>query len=384
MAKRKRIGLNFVFNNESNSGIYNYILSVIRGFLLLPEDRRPELVLFYRENISLDPVKAIGYPHIAYYSLDSDRFTGLHPKRLINSIWFRLFGRRVFENFVPAGYVDYVFPVFPGEVQFDRIKNKIHWLVDFNAYYYPHHYQDNGEWFFQWHKQVARLPDTVVVSSYNSLEDFKKFYPANRNKAKVLRFTAMIPDGFEKLPVEELLARYKVGRPYFITPNQFWEHKNHINLLKAWKLLADKGYGFHLVLTGSLKVSRGLGFQYDALRAFVDENGLAGQVHFLGVIDRDHQLSLIKNAEAIIQPSLFEGWSTLVEESKAMKKHILLSDIPVHREQIEKNCFFFDPHSPEDIAAKIIDFTRLRPRWEEIDYATSMQKFATDLADIFD
>ena len=383
MGQRKRVGLNFVFNNESNSGILNYILSIIRGFMLLDDAQRPHLVIFYTQKVSLDQVTAIGYSHISYYPVDKDRYTGLDPRRVINSISYRLFRKRVFDNNVSADEVDYIFPVFPGDDAYTNIRNKIHWLVDFNAYYFPNHYEDAGKWFFDWHSQVARLPDTVVVSSLDSLNDFKKFYPQNKNNIKVLRFCAMLPERLADTPIDTLLAKYGIGRPYYITPNQFWEHKNHITLLKAWKILVDKGYRFHLVLTGSLKVSRGRGFQYEKLKAFVDENGLGEFVHFLGVIDRGDQLSLIGNSEAIVQPSLFEGWSTLVEESKALKKQIILSDLPVHREQIEKNATFFDPHSPEDLAEKLIAFSAAKPQWTEIGYAGSMTKFSQDLISIF-
>ncbi len=40
---------------------------------------------------------------------------------------------------------------------------------------------------------------------------------------------------------------------------------------------------------------------------------------FLGFIDRGEQLQLMKNSIAIVQPSLFEGWSTVVEDTKAMQ-----------------------------------------------------------------
>jgi hypothetical protein len=58
----------------------------------------------------------------------------------------------------------------------------------------------------------------------------------------------------------------------------------------------------------------------------------------------------MKNSLAIIQPSLFEGWSTVVEDAKALNKWILLSDIAVHREQIKENVDFFNPKKPIELA----------------------------------
>jgi glycosyltransferase involved in cell wall biosynthesis len=52
-------------------------------------------------------------------------------------------------------------------------------------------------------------------------------------------------------------------------------------------------------------------------------------------------------ANALLNPSRFEGWSTTVEEAKAVGTPMLLSDIPVHREQAPNARFF----GTEDAAA---------------------------------
>jgi glycosyltransferase involved in cell wall biosynthesis len=56
------------------------------------------------------------------------------------------------------------------------------------------------------------------------------------------------------------------------------------------------------------------------------------------------------HAVAFINPSRFEGWSTSVEEAKSMGKQIVLSDIPVHREQAPSRGFFFADNDPRALA----------------------------------
>jgi len=56
---------------------------------------------------------------------------------------------------------------------------------------------------------------------------------------------------------------------------------------------------------------------------------------------------------AMINPSLYEGWSTSVEEAKSMGKTILLSNIAVHREQAPVRGLFFDPRNVEELAEKL-------------------------------
>jgi glycosyltransferase involved in cell wall biosynthesis len=56
----------------------------------------------------------------------------------------------------------------------------------------------------------------------------------------------------------------------------------------------------------------------------------------------------------VLQPSLFEGWSTSVEEVKSLGKSIIVSDIPVHREQDPSFALYFDPQNPAELAEKLL------------------------------
>jgi glycosyltransferase involved in cell wall biosynthesis len=382
MGKRKRIGLSVVFDNESNSGIVNYIISVIRGFDLLASENKPELVIFHSATAPLQQIRETGYPHLTFFPLPVDRYRQTGLKRIINALSIRIFKKFVFENQVPPNTVDFIFPVFPFDWYYDKIRNKVNWLVDFNPYYFPDHYEDKGEWYKQWHSRIAATTERVVLSSYSSYDDYKKFYPAHKTEVHIIRFSAMLPD-FSGVDVNALKKRLGINDPYFITPNQFWEHKNHIVILKAFKKLSETGHSIELVFTGSMGVNRGKGFQFEKLKEFVNANGLTEKVHFLGVMDRKEQLALMANSAAIIQPSLFEGWSTLVEESKSIGKFIILSDIPVHREQIDKNCLFFDPHSPDDLVEKVKDFLSGGSKFEPVDYKPAALQFADDLLKVY-
>src|SRR5690606_7479795 len=64
--------------------------------------------------------------------------------------------------------------------------------------------------------------------------------------------------------------------------------------------------------------------------------------------------TLMRKSVAIINPSLFEGWSTTVEEAKSLGKSILLSSIAVHLEQAPKRGLYFTPHDPNELATLLI------------------------------
>jgi len=61
----------------------------------------------------------------------------------------------------------------------------------------------------------------------------------------------------------------------------------------------------------------------------------------------------MRRSIAIIQPSLFEGWSTVVVEGRCLGKTMILSDIDTHIEQSPPNCKYFNKNSVTNLAYKI-------------------------------
>ena len=72
-------------------------------------------------------------------------------------------------------------------------------------------------------------------------------------------------------------------------------------------------------------------------------------IKLLGLVDYKEVFSFIKFSMAVINPSLFEGWSSTVEECKSVSKTMILSDLSVHKEQYP-GAIFFNRKSPEHLA----------------------------------
>lgn len=62
----------------------------------------------------------------------------------------------------------------------------------------------------------------------------------------------------------------------------------------------------------------------------------------------------------MIHPSLFEGWSTVVEDALCLGKKMILSDFPVHLGQDPPGSAFFDRHSTQQLADLIAEW------WEKL------------------
>jgi glycosyltransferase involved in cell wall biosynthesis len=190
--------------------------------------------------------------------------------------------------------------------------------------------------------------ESIVFSSENALMHFNTLYPKAKSKTFVLNFAVSHPE-FRNISLTALLDKYRIIRPYFFCPNQVWAHKNHITVLHAVKKLKEQKKEILVVFSGKEFDARNpeLFFQ---LKKFITDNDLKNNILFLGFIDRAEQLQLMNNAIAVIQPSLFEGWSTVLEDAKAMGQNVIVSDLPIHREQITENAVFFDPHNEKILA----------------------------------
>ena len=120
-------------------------------------------------------------------------------------------------------------------------------------------------------------------------------------------------------------------------------------VFKALKLLQARSIFPALVCTGHIYDWRKPEYS-DLILQTIHQFGLATQVSLLGLIPKADQVQLMRRSLAVIQPSLFEGWSTLVEDARCLGKPMILSDLPVNLEQNPPGSVFFDRHSPEHLA----------------------------------
>lgn len=234
------------------------------------------------------------------------------------------------------------------------------WVPDLQHRRLPHLF---GRAMWYWrdakYRAMAHFADHVLTGSLAGEQDLLDLWPRARGKTSVLRFV-VTPTPRESLPeAEELRALYGLPERYLYLPNQFWVHKNHALVIEALRRL--RGSGVCVVATG-VPFDRRSPRHFDELMARAEAAGVRGAFRVLGLVPYEHVTALSRDSQALINPSLFEGWSTTVEEAKSMGKRILLSRIPVHVEQDPPGGSFFDPTDPDELAALMEEhYTREDP-----------------------
>lgn len=222
----------------------------------------------------------------------------------------------------------------------------IEWIPDFQHVHLPHFFSElevkrrNSAY-----KKIALSSSKLIVSSEVARLDAKLIYKNFKitDKIHVLNFVAHPDSLLNRTPLEDLKKKYKFERDYFHLPNQFWSHKNHILVIEALRVLKSKNKDFLVICTGHTEDIKNPNHFFELMQ-IVNEANLNESFRVLGLVSKSDLYGLMEHSIGVINPSFFEGWSTTVEEAKAMRKKILLSDIPVHREQKPEGGLYFSPN----------------------------------------
>ena len=210
---------------------------------------------------------------------------------------------------------------------------------------------------------AVRASDRLVTPSERVKEDLTRTYGVPEERVSV------IPHGVEESFFglkrnaaygEKFLAEAKIPeRPYLLAVSTLHPHKNWERLLEGYGKLTAAGRAEHLVMAGLP------GKSWNKVQALVESSGLAERVHLVGWAPRPVLLALFKHAEALVFPSMYEGFGLPVIEAMAAELPVACSDIPVLREVAGDAAIFFDPLSVDQIAdtvSRLLDDEAMRNR----------------------
>ena len=189
---------------------------------------------------------------------------------------------------------------------------------------------------------------SIITSSLDTKKKIIKYFKFNKKKTKihVLNFVPFVD--FKKIKNYE-----KKYNSYIYLPNQFWNHKNHIIVAKACKILRLKRINMKFLLTGN-RFNQKNTEQYDLFFNYVKKNNLQNYFNYLGFVSHEKVINLLYHSKILINPSFYEGWSTTVEEGKIFNKQMILSNINVHLEQGSTRTIYFNPDNYLELSKKLI------------------------------
>jgi glycosyltransferase involved in cell wall biosynthesis len=360
IVKQKRIG--FLFLSNDIGAIY-YLLNIIKSFNYLQSKiKRPFIRIYYIDECYTH-LEGIDYPNIEFIRIPKYNYIISYLKSLI-------FQQNLFIKMLPQiEDLDALFPFnnFPVTSNSGNIK-LVSWIPDFQHKFYPKYFTKINYLLRELRfRLILKKSNYLVLSSYDAKKHLDRFYQTSKKlKIFILQFSSMIKDN-KITNYEVVRKKYNISKTYFLVSNQFYEHKNHLVVLKAVKILKKQNLNYQIVFTGKTDDYRNPEFSKSIFN-FIDSNNLSPYVRILGLIPREDQLSLLKNCVAVVQPSKFEGWSTIIEDGKSLSKKIIASSIGVHIEQLENKADFFDPDSEIQLSSILLEYIKCKKLIDSDDF----------------
>ncbi|MEZ5025808.1 MAG: glycosyltransferase family 1 protein [Chitinophagales bacterium] len=188
----------------------------------------------------------------------------------------------------------------------------------------------------------------IIVSYQHIKNDIVRFFQQPQEKIDVVLLN-MQHLWFDKFLLNKEEYKKTVKEPYLLYPAVTWQHKNHLNLLKAILHLREtKNINVKLICTGKTTE-----YYTQTLHLFIVENRLDNNVSFVGIVDDENLFSLYQNAVGVVVPTKYEAGSFPLMESIMMQIPVICSNVTSLPETIGNEKYIFNPDDIQEMADKI-------------------------------
>jgi glycosyltransferase involved in cell wall biosynthesis len=384
----KKIAI-YIDTEFQGTGVSQYIKSLLNALINLPLERHALTIIYtskcwenYLNNISNTTIiylKKTNFLNRFYQLLISFGCLGMAK------IIAHQFDQKV--KFIDNKNFEFI--IFPsGDAIACLIKSNAIGTIHDLMHRYEKHFKESGS-FFRYHyrenyyKNLLISNIAVLVDSKLGKKQVIDSYKQINSEIFILPYIA--PDYIyaSKLQERSQSNNSCSNHRYLFYPAAFWPHKNHLNLLKAIKILKERGHLIHLYLGGKKQI------EYKTIQKYVEENNLNNQVKFLGYISDKDMIDLYKNAYALIMPTFYGPTNIPPIEAILLNCVPMLSNNYAMQEQFEDAALYFDPKSIKQIADTIESLitvsgqrNNLIENGARIKDKFSQKRFETDLFNI--
>lgn len=174
--------------------------------------------------------------------------------------------------------------------------------------------------------RAARGAERVICVSEHTAGDVVRRYGVDPARIRVIPNAPSLPIG--DAPVPE-------GEPYLLAVGDLRAKKNLRRLVEAWSRL---GTGHRLVLAGLGELP-----------------GLPAAVEAVGYVDDARLDALMRGADVVVHPSLYEGFGLVVLEAMARGVPVAAADATALPETGGDAAVYFDPRDVASMTAAILE-----------------------------
>lgn len=213
----------------------------------------------------------------------------------------------------------------------------------------------------------------TACSSYDVINEAKKLYPNLEKYPEAIHIAPVIfYNNVNEEKTVRILKDLEINYPYIIFPGNFFPHKNHLNLFAAFSLLRKRP-GFEtlkLILTGinTDKIAHGIATKTGVILLTSNSPLKDYDIRGLGYQTNEAIEVLIKNAELLVSPSIYEAICTPAMDAWHLGTPTAISAIPPfkeHEDILGIKSEFFDPMDINNIADTLENYLKNKKKMEE-------------------
>jgi glycosyltransferase involved in cell wall biosynthesis len=149
------------------------------------------------------------------------------------------------------------------------------------------------------------------------------------------------------------------GQPYFLFVGNVEPRKNVETVVRALRILRDRGLDLPLVVAGQP------GRAYEHVHVLLDDLGVDQLVRFVGYVSDDSLRTLYGGCVALVHPALYEGFGLTPLEAMAQGAPVIVANTSSIPEVVGDAGLLVDPRNPEawaDAMARVHGDEELRSR----------------------
>jgi glycosyltransferase involved in cell wall biosynthesis len=215
---------------------------------------------------------------------------------------------------------------------------------------YPHFLTKDAARYYGQIDQAVRHSDAIIAVSQATKRDVVRLLGVPEGRITVI-YEAASPyfrpiDTAEVFP--RLRGKFGLRGDYVLFVSTIEPRKNIPNLLRAFRLFLDAyGLDVQLALAGEK------GWLYEEVFQLVSDLGLTDNVRFLGRVSTEELMWLYNAAQALVAPSIYEGFGLTPLEAMACGTPVVVSNVSSLPEVVGDAGLLVDPNEPEDISVAI-------------------------------
>jgi len=317
--------------DNQNAGVHVYTKSLIKE-LLKRNDAHEYLLVRQKKDPKLVGVQQIIIPNISLP-------IGYASLRLFFIIPYILTKKKVDLVIEPAHFGPFNLP--------KRIK-RITFIHDLTPVKFPEYHR--------WHsqilqriflKRILKKTHLIFTNSKNTSKDLEQYYPFTKDKNKAILLGK--ENRFQPNKNKTLIHKLGIESPYFLFVGTIEPRKNLVRLLLAYtSFMKETDTPYNLVFAGEM------GWKTEGFKKALAIHPYREQIKILGYVKKEELPTLYTHAEALIYPSLYEGFGFPVLEAMACGTTVICSNTSSLPEVGGTAAHYCNPQSIGEIKEQMI------------------------------